>query len=604
MSAATQAGQAARVRARLALSRLLCGLLIGCWFSGAGAADDSELRWLRDDRAAFAQAREQQRFVLLYLEAVWCHWCHVMDHQTYADPAVRALVDAHYVPLRIDQDARPDLANRYRDYGWPATIVLAADGTEIVKRRGYIPAANFARLLQAIIDDPSPERGDRRDADAAPAPKGALPDALRAELLRRHHDSYDNAQGGLAHGLKFIDRDSVEWALTRAAAGDALEAARARQTLDAALALLDPAWGGFYQYSTGGDWRHPHYEKLTTLQGDYLRIYALACGQFDEPRYCAAAQAVRRYANRFLRSESGAYRASQDADLRPGEHSAEYFALGDQARTALGVPKVAAQEYARENGAMIEGLATLAEVTGDRAALADAQAAAEWALTQRRSADGSYRHDAQDQGGPFLGDSLRMSRALLALYRADGDRRWLTEATVTAKRIDALFKVERGYATAVRGDAPIAPLPTVEENIQWARHANLLSHYSGDAAFPSMAQHALAWLSQEEIALATFTEAGILLADAEMARAPLHLTVVGAKTDPRAMVLFCAVLAQPGAYKRVDWWDKSEGPLPNPDVTYPSLKRAAAFVCNDRQCSLPIFKPEGIAEFIAQSAAK
>ena len=81
-------------------------------------------------------------------------------------------------------------------------------------------------------------------------------------------------------------------------------------------------------------------------------------------------------------------------------------------------------------------------------------------------------------------------------------------------------------------------------------------------------------------------------------------TVVGAKTDPRAMVLFCAVLAQPGAYKRVDWWDKSEGPLPNPDVTYPSLKRAAAFVCNDRQCSLPIFKPEGIAEFIAQSAAK
>ena len=157
----------------------------------------------------------------------------------------------------------------------------------------------------------------------------------------------------------------------RAAAGDALEAARARQTLDAALALLDPAWGGFYQYSTGGDWRHPHYEKLTTLQGDYLRIYALACGQFDEPRYCAAAQAVRGYANRFLRSESGAYRASQDADLRPGEHSAEYFALGDQARTALGVPKVAAQEYARENGAMIEGLATLAEVTGDRAALAD-----------------------------------------------------------------------------------------------------------------------------------------------------------------------------------------------------------------------------------------
>ncbi|MBK9655900.1 MAG: hypothetical protein IPO66_10710 [Rhodanobacteraceae bacterium] len=114
-----------------------------------------------------------------------------------------------------------------------------------------------------------------------------------------------------------------------------------------------------------------------------------------------------------------------------------------------------------------------------------------------------------------------------------------------------------------------------------------------------MAEHALAWLARE-IALAAFTEAGILLAEHELARAPLHLTVVGAKDDPAAAALFRAVLAQPGSYKRVDWWDQREGPLPHADVNYPTLKRAAAFVCNDRQCSLPIFQPQGVANYLSE----
>lgn len=568
------------------------------------ATTTDTIDWMRDDRAAFAQARAQQRFVLLYLEAVWCHWCHVMDHETYADPAVRKLLDEHYVTLRIDQDSRPDLANRYRDYGWPATIVFAPDGSEIVKRRGYIAPTQFAKLLRAIVDDPSPEQTDRRDADAPPPPTGALPQALREELERRHHDSYDTALGGLKHRLKFIERDSVEWALTLAAAGDDVERGRAEQTLSAGLALLDPVWGGFYQYSTGSDWQHPHYEKLSTHQGDYLRAYALGCAELQQARFCAAAQRVRAYANTFLRAPGGGYFASQDADVRPGEHSAEYFALDDAARRAIGVPRVAPQVYARETGAIIEALALLAEVSGDRAALVEARSAAQWALSSRRNADGSFRHDATDAGGPYLGDSLRMARALLALYRADGERRWLQESLRTTLAIDARFRSPGGYATAVQGDAPIAPLPSLEEQISLARHANLLFHYTGDTRLRAMAEHALAWLAREQVALAAFTEAGILLAEHELARPPLHLTVVGAKDDPAAAALHRAVLAQPGGYKRVDWWDKREGPLPHPDVSYPTLKRAAAFVCNDRQCSLPIYQPEGVAAYFAELSAE
>jgi uncharacterized protein YyaL (SSP411 family) len=124
--------------------------------ASASAAPAPAIEWLRSEDAAFAKARAGKRFVLLDLEAVWCHWCHVMDEKTYADPAVIREVNAHYVALRIDQDARPDIAQRYGDYGWPATIFFAADGTEIVKKRGYIPADGFAHLLRVIVEDPSP----------------------------------------------------------------------------------------------------------------------------------------------------------------------------------------------------------------------------------------------------------------------------------------------------------------------------------------------------------------------------------------------------------------------------------------------------------------
>src|ERR1700760_406877 len=111
----------------------------------AFAADN--IRWLHSDTDAFAQARTQHRFVILYLEAVWCHWCHVMDEKTYGDPAVRAILDAHYIPLRIDQDSRPDLSNRYRDYGWPATVIFAADGSEIVKSQALLDPERVAELF-------------------------------------------------------------------------------------------------------------------------------------------------------------------------------------------------------------------------------------------------------------------------------------------------------------------------------------------------------------------------------------------------------------------------------------------------------------------------
>ena len=149
------------------LPRLLCALAAATALTAQPAAavapamsasgTEATIHWQTQwSEALFAQAAREHRFVLLDLHAVWCHWCHVMDAQTYSDRSVIALIGARYVAVSVDADSDPALASRYGDWGWPATIVLAPDGTEIVKRRGFIPPAQMAALLQAIIDDPTP----------------------------------------------------------------------------------------------------------------------------------------------------------------------------------------------------------------------------------------------------------------------------------------------------------------------------------------------------------------------------------------------------------------------------------------------------------------
>src|SRR5579862_7745928 len=151
----------------------------------AWAAAEQSIQWHTHwDPALFAQAAHEHRFVLLDLHAVWCHWCHVMDEKTYGDRSVIALIDQRYLPVTIDADSDPALASRYGDWGWPATIVLAADGTEIVKRRGFISPAQMASLLKAIIDDPTPGPSVG-PSTRAPAAGGVQLSRARLAALRK-----------------------------------------------------------------------------------------------------------------------------------------------------------------------------------------------------------------------------------------------------------------------------------------------------------------------------------------------------------------------------------------------------------------------------------
>ena len=232
------------------------------------------VQWEKFSQEIFQRARAQHRFVLLDLEAVWCHWCHVMDEKTYRDPAVIRLIGRHYLAVRVDQDANPELSDRYQQWGWPATIVFAPDGSEIVKRRGYLPPAPMARLLQAIVEDPSP--GPSVAEAAEPVPSGALlSEAARRQIEERLRGLYDARHGGWGSVHRLLDADLIELAVSRAQAGDGEEANRARQTLEAATRILDPVWGGLYQYSDALDWSSPHFEKLASVQAQGLAAWSL-----------------------------------------------------------------------------------------------------------------------------------------------------------------------------------------------------------------------------------------------------------------------------------------------------------------------------------------
>jgi len=575
---------------------LLALLLVAPASPAQSRAQSPALHWQPWSQAAFEQARREHRFVLFHLEAVWCHWCHVMDATTYKDPKVIQLLNSRYVLVRVDQDSRPDLSNRYEDYGWPATVVFAADGSEIVKRQGYLEPEEMASILQAIIDDPSPGPSVQREKPMVYASQASLTPEQQTELQKSYLAGYDRVHGSWGFNQKYLDWDSVEYSIDLAQAGDKNAEQRARQTLHVQLRLLDPAWGGVYQYSTDGDWNAPHFEKIMQMQAENLRIYALAYAQWGDPEYLHAATEMARFLKTFLTGPEGAFYTSQDADLIEGKHSADYFARDDAARRKLGVPRVDRRQYARDNGWMITALAALYSATGDRQYLDAATRSARWVLYNRSVLGGGFRHDMHDVAGPFLGDNAAMARAFLALYSATGDRAWLTRAEAAAKFIQQNFRnpAGAGYLTShTPTDRSYTPHPERDENVMVLRFANVLEHYTGDSADRDMAENAMRYLAAPVVAN-RLPASSVLLAERELTSAPLHLTIVGHKDDPAAQALFQAALCYPSSYKRLEWWDARAGRLPNPDVHYPELARPAAFVCADRTCSPPILQAQDI----------
>lgn len=584
--------------------------LLACGIANANAqpsAASPATTWHAWNNDLFVQAREQKRFVLLDLEAVWCHWCHVMDETTYQDREVRRLIGERYIAVRVDQDADPALAARYQDYGWPATIVLAPDGSEIVKRRGYLPPDAMASMLAAVIKDPSPGPSVLARPTVQPAGSFILGRVERKELLATYFESYDAQYAGWGTAQKFIDADSLEYALAHSKSDHAQES-MARSTLAAAASLIDPVWGGVYQYSDQRDWKSPHFEKLMSFQAQYVRLYAEGYRLLGDASFLRTAQSIDHYVETFLTSPAGVVYTSQDADVDAQLTGHLFYAMSDAERRRHPNPHIDTHVYARENGWAIAALAALYDVTGDGRYLRRARRACDWLSAHRSISGGGFSHGERADMPPALGDTLAMGQGLLALYVATGERAWLRQALQALQFIDRRFAVPTsGYATVAVSDAASGvfkeSVRDVDENIAVARLANALYCYGGAIRSRKIARHAMRYLASPQIADGQRLRTGILVADEELAREPTHVTIIGHKDDMRAQVLHQAALRYPAAYRRIDWWDKREGAMPNPDVRYPELARAAAFICTGDTCSQPVFSAIELAHALDASSS-
>ncbi len=566
--------------------------LISLFILLSATAHGAKVDWKPWNAETWQQAKKEKKLVILDLEAVWCHWCHVMDEKTYQDPKVVALLSKHFISIKVDQDSRPDLSNRYEDYGWPATIFFDSNGKELVKRRGYIDPVNMISLLEAIIADPTPGPSVGPEIKIKAVEVSSLTPQQKKNLRDEYIKMYDVKKGGWGTVHKFLQIEKAEYALQSALKGDKGDENRLKETLRLSAKLIDPAWGGMYQYSVG-DWNTPHFEKIMSTQTDSLRVYSLSFAAWKDMAHLRAAKSIARYLKDFLMSPEGTFYTSQDADLKKGEHSEGFFKLSDKERRKLGIPHIDKNVYARENGWAIGALAQLYMATGDNLYLSQAVTAAEVIEAQFQQGPQTYRHSMKDFAPQFLGDTLAMGRAWLALYQATADRTYLRKAQLSADAIDNHFTHPvAGYGSSLpEKGASFAPHPNGTENFQLCRFANHLYHFTGDKKYRVISERALRYLLSPEV-IDRSSPAAILIADYEFNQPPAHITVVGRKNDPAAKALFKSANQYKESYKRVDWWDKREGVLPNSTVKYPQLSKAAAFACSQNRCSLPIYKAE------------
>jgi hypothetical protein len=297
---------------------------------------------------------------MIDIGAVWCHWCHVMDATTYADPEVAATLNREFVPVKVDTDERPDLDEYYQNAaaqltgagGWPLTCFTTPNGA-LFLAAGYLPPrpgsgphgsggenSSMLPLLKRIAQVYAADRaGLEHEAAAtaaklqslsnknAPAPGGL--DGLRAQMLAGLAASYNRESGGFASGPgpRFYDFPALELVLAHGFYGHPDYTAMALDTLKkiAAGGVFDQLGGGFHRYSTDPNWRVPHFEKLGYDNAMALRAYSHAYEVSGDPDFARVAESIAGYVNRdLLDAKTHAFYSHQDADSFKGDDGSYY----------------------------------------------------------------------------------------------------------------------------------------------------------------------------------------------------------------------------------------------------------------------------------------
>jgi uncharacterized protein len=563
------------------------GLILLCMLFGALAhaapIDNKDGFWSEWNEATFERAAREKKFVVLSLQAWWCRWCFIMNRETWSDPGVRKILKDNFIPVHVDQDSRPDISQRYEDFGWPATIILNADGTEIVKLRGYYSPQYFIPILEETVRDPSPVVYTNRGGGERPRTLAtSLSDSQRKSILNFIDNEAWNEEFGGWSRSKFVDGPTLGWALRRAKQGDAVQASRIERTLKGMLSMIDRDYGAMGQENRNLDWSDPVRTYPMFAQEAGLTAYSQAAMLFSDPAYRVAADRIYAFLKNTMAATDGGFYAS--------------LGLGE------GVPGIDRKRYTRESAQAISALLAYHDATGVAEARDLAVKAARWILANRAHPEGGFRHAEIDIAGPYLSDNVEVAKAMLALHRSTGGREWLIYARTAADFIAANFvdQATGGFMSAVAASSAkglVKPTKQREDNVTAVRMFNLLSSYTGEGRYRDIAEAGMGYLTSTAVLDAYVFLPDVLLAEDELRNEPVHVTIVGAKDDPRASDLYRSALSYPALHKRAEWWDKREGPLASPDVDYPDFPDGpAAFACTKTFCSYPVTKPSEIAK--------
>jgi hypothetical protein len=402
-------------------------------------APGEALAWAEFGPAIFARAKAEHRFVLLDGSAEWCHWCHVMEATTYHDAAVKQLLAEHFIAAKVDVDSSPDIEERYGAWGWPATVIFTSEGAEVGKYKGYVDPATFAEALRGVLTQSGKVQEGADVSTRTTETAGGLPEEEIGWIARLTElelgEYWDPTQGSWGHGQKVPLYWDNAWALERARAGDRDMRDKVLFALDQQIQIIDPVWGGIYQYSTHSDWHHPHFEKLTAFQAGALNNYAEAYALTHDGKWLDEAKAIAGFIETFMTSDKGAFYATMDADLNAHDPSRafvsghDYYARSDSERRALGLPRIDQHEYAGDNGLTIAAYVTFYQATLDPHALTMARRAAQVIVDTHLTDHGAVTHGPAREGDRlYLADNAAFGWALVRLYEVTHDSMWLERA--------------------------------------------------------------------------------------------------------------------------------------------------------------------------------
>jgi hypothetical protein len=604
---------------------------------------DNPVDWQPWGQEALDQARSDRKPLLVSIGYSACHWCHVMERESFDDEATAALMNELFVNVKVDREERPDVDAVYMDAvvaltgqgGWPLTVFLTPGGEPFFGGTYFPPEPrhglpSFRQVLRAVADayrerpeDVAAQAGAlvdalRRSAQTEPS-REPLSEALLAEAERGLASQLDPRWGGFGHAPKFPPASVLEFLLRRGALDPV------RLTLDgmAAGGMYDLVGGGFHRYSVDAQWLVPHFEKMlydnALLVPPYLHAWLLT----GEERYRVVAEQTLDYMIRELRLPSGGFASSQDADtdgvegltytwteegappelLQPFEHGRSILRgeLDDETRARLLEIRERRPQPALDDKVIAawNGLALAALAEGARRLASNTVLQAALELGELLCVDPLWRtlRDGRAKFPAYLEDYANVAHGLYELHVATGDLRWLHEARRLALTAVELFgDPERGgfFLTPADSEQLVARQKTLDDNPTPAGSSMLafvllrLARIWGDAELERQAVGALR-LVRDLLPRAPAAFGWALCALDIHLSPPRELAIVG---DPQSDVARAA-LSGFDANAVVAFGPADDVPLLEGKTAVDG--KAAVYVCERFACQAPVTDPAQLA---------